>query len=105
MAAEAGVPEAMHNRASRLDFGDRVAEDQREAMMWYRWAAEGGDRLAMYVLAWRLEERGMPGDRLEAAEWFQRAHESGLDRELGRDRTRWSWVEGLSPNTSDEAEL
>jgi len=56
-----------------------VSQDDREAVKWYRKAAEQGDALAQYNLGGMYDEgQGVPQNDGEAAKWYLRAAEQGI---------------------------
>ena len=58
--------------------GRGVPQDDRQAVTWYRKAAEQGDAQAQTLLGSRYAYgRGVPQDDRQAAAWFQKAAEQG----------------------------
>jgi TPR repeat protein len=74
--AEANVPEAQLELASRYDAGRGVAKDSIEATTWYRKAAEAGSNDATLALADRLIE-GTAAEQKEALSLYRRLAEQG----------------------------
>ena len=64
------------------DTGKGVAQDDVEAVAWYRQAAEQGIAEAQYWLGYILARSagngGVPEDDAEAVRWYRRAAEQGL---------------------------
>lgn len=74
-AAEKGLAPAQAAYGRLLDSGQGVDRDEKEALKWYRMAAEGGDVVGAYQYGSALL-RGAEGtekDPAEAARWFQSA--------------------------------
>ena len=58
--------------------GEGVPQEYKEAVRWYRAAAEQGDRDAQFSLGFMYDEgRGVTQDYKEAVRWFQAAAEQG----------------------------
>ena len=60
--------------------GEGVPKDDREAVKWYRRAAEQGDASAQFnlgVMARDSNGEGVPEDDREAVKWYRRAAEQG----------------------------
>jgi TPR repeat protein len=58
--------------------GHGVAKDDREAVKWYRKAAEQGNAPAQYSLGVMYEDgRGVTKDESEAVKWYRKAAEQG----------------------------
>ena len=71
-------PAAQHIMGNRFSRGDGVAQDDAEAVRWYRRAAGQGFAPAQNNLGVMYEAgRGIPRDDAEAATWFRRAAEQG----------------------------
>ena len=55
-----------------------VPQDEKQAVEWYRKAAEAGNALAMYNLGWMYAKgRGVPQDEKQAVEWLHKAAQAG----------------------------
>ena len=60
-------------------YGEGVPEDYREALKWYRMAAEQGYAPAQYNLGGMyIKGEGVPEDYREALKWYRMAAEQGL---------------------------
>ncbi|MGZ8942198.1 MAG: tetratricopeptide repeat protein, partial [Methylobacter sp.] len=58
--------------------GRGVPKDEREAVAWYRKAAEQGDAAAQYNLGWMYDHgQGVAKDEREAVAWYRKAAEQG----------------------------
>jgi hypothetical protein len=80
--AEKGNVDAAYNLAVIHQHGDDVAVAYREAMKWYRFAAERDDRVSQYMVGQMyLEGQGVPVDKEEAHRWFtaHRVHHAHHD--------------------------
>ena len=56
-----------------------MAKDEREAVKWYRKAADGGNADAMPNLGYMYEQgRGVPRDEAEAVKWYRKAADAGI---------------------------
>ena len=65
--------------AHRYSAGDGVTPDEKEAVYWYRKAAEQGDVGGQYHLGLAyLEGAGVTRDYDQAAKWFRKAAEQGI---------------------------
>ncbi|WP_419591592.1 tetratricopeptide repeat protein, partial [Thiolapillus sp.] len=61
--------------------GQGVRQDLKEAVKWYRRAAEQGYALAQYNLGLMYANgRGVRQDFKEAVKWYQKAAEQGLPK-------------------------
>ena len=59
--------------------GDGVPQDYKEALKWWRLAAEQGQARSQYNLGVMLKDgRGVPQDYKEAIKWFRLAAEQGV---------------------------
>lgn len=76
MAASLGHPRALCKLGDRFARGDVVEENQAEAMMWWRRAAEAGDVGAMSNLI-GLRESHDPRERAEGEHWLKLAASRG----------------------------
>jgi localization factor PodJL len=77
-AAAQGDPTAQFLIASRLTDGEGVAQDYRQAALWYQRAAAQGLAPAQYRLGTFYEKgRGVPQDLAAARIWYERAAEKG----------------------------
>lgn len=79
--ALAGNTRAQLRMGLAFEFGNGVDKDAREAMRWYRLAADRGDPVAQTDLGY-LYEIGVSGEKdpTAAAKWYARAAVSGLAR-------------------------
>jgi hypothetical protein len=86
--AEQGDVSAMTNLAWKYDLEARTARSgyayadaeikEKEAVKWYRKAAELGEKTAQYLLGTCYENgRGVPKDEDEAAKWYRESSEQG----------------------------
>ena len=76
--AKAGDAEAQFNLGDRYCHGDGVPQDDKEAVKWYRKAAEQGYAFAQHNLGVMYANgRGVPEDDKEAVKWFRKAAEQG----------------------------
>lgn len=92
--AKKGDPAAQFNLAKLYRMGQGVAQDDKEAVKWYRRAAEQDFEWAQGSLGVMYERgRGVPQDYQEAVKWYRRAADNdlataqaglGLMYELGR---------------------
>ncbi len=74
--AENGDPEAQKVLGDKYHyaFGNEVAQDDLEAIEWYRRAAGQGHAGAQFQLGWAYSKgRGVAKDNNEAAKWYQKA--------------------------------
>ena len=83
------------------DNGEGVPEDDREAVKWYRKAADQGLALAQYNLglAYAAGE-GVPEDDREAVKWYRKAARSGTGPgsiQPGRGVRQWRGSSGGRP--------
>lgn len=77
-AAEQGDADAQISLGYRYAMGDEVAQDDRQAVVWYRKAAEQGLVEAQVNLAGRYYNgKGVPQDYRQALTWFKKAAEQG----------------------------
>ncbi|MYG18133.1 MAG: sel1 repeat family protein, partial [Gemmatimonadales bacterium] len=76
--AEEGDAAAQVSLGDRYRYGLGVAEDDAEAVRWYREAAEQGDDAAQFNLGemYYIGE-GVPQDYAEAVRWYRAAAEQG----------------------------
>jgi uncharacterized protein len=78
LVATQADPKAQFFLASMHYKGEGVLQDRREAMKWYRRAAEQGDAQVQHLVgrmyAWG---DGVPQDYSEAVKWYRRAAEQG----------------------------
>ena len=74
-AAEKGLARAQAAYGQALDSGQGAERDEKEALKWYRMAAEGGDAVGAYQYGAVLLRggEGVEKDPAEAARWFQSA--------------------------------
>jgi TPR repeat protein len=76
--ARAGMPEAQFYVGVMYHFGYGVPRDDREAVRWYRLAAEQGHADAQFNLGVMYAYgEGVPQDHAEALRWFRLAAEQG----------------------------
>lgn len=77
--AESGDIQAMNVLGEIYAEGKQVKRDYKEAVVWYRKAADQGVARAQYHLAALYEiGQGLPHDEAEAARWYRKAAEQGL---------------------------
>lgn len=75
--AEGGRVDAMSNYAILLRHRGG-AEDEAEAVRWFRRAAEAGEKTAMMMLGWHYQNgRSVSQDTAQAIRWYRRAAELG----------------------------
>ena len=84
-----------HPRSYHYATGDGVPVDEKEAVRWFRLAADQRDVFAQYNLAFAYANgRGVPTDQSEAAHWYQLAAEQGMPNPAatwaGSTRTVWA---------------
>ena len=61
------------------DNGEGVPQDYKEAIKWYRLAAEQGNANAQYNLGLMYDNgEGVPQDYKEAVKWYRLAAEQGM---------------------------
>ncbi|MBR6470262.1 MAG: sel1 repeat family protein [Victivallales bacterium] len=76
--ADGGDAEAQNDLALRFLEGDGVKKSARQAVIWFRKAAEQGHAEAQYNYALCLEEgTGLPMDKAAALKWHRKAAEQG----------------------------
>ena len=79
--AEQGDADAQARLGSMYFLGQRVPQDDREAVRWFRRAAEQGNAFAQFLLGTMYHNgRGVPQDDREAVRWYRRAAEQGEAR-------------------------
>ena len=72
------MPIRIYNLGVMYDEGEGVPEDDKEAVKWYRKAAEQGHAGAQFNLALMYEEgEGVLEDKKEAVKWYFRAVPQG----------------------------
>ena len=77
--AEAGDAESEVELGLRYEQGKGVAQDQVEAVKWYRKAAEQNLAAAQYNLGIRYEHgEGVAKDQVEAVKWYRKAAEQNF---------------------------
>ena len=78
LADLSALAEAQYSIGVKYDTGEGVPQDDAEAVIWYRRAAEQGHAGAQYSLG-RMYDigRGAPEDDAEAVRWFRLAAEQG----------------------------
>lgn len=76
-ASDAGDARASRFLGVMYDTGEGVPQDHRQALEWYRKAADRGDKVAMFNVAvlYDAGADGVPKDRHEAARWYGHAAE------------------------------
>lgn len=76
-ASDAGDARASRFLGVMYDTGEGVPQDHRQALEWYRKAADRGDKVAMFNVAvlYDAGADGVPKDRREAARWYGLAAE------------------------------
>ena len=74
-----GTPDFHHGLLGYMyNFGRGVREDAREAVRWYRLAADQGNAEAQFSLGLRyVTGRGVPQDDREAVRWWRLAADQG----------------------------
>ncbi|MFT6908978.1 MAG: TPR repeat protein [Oleiphilaceae bacterium] len=78
-SAKQGDAPAQFNLGIMYDKGKGVAQDDKQAAIWYRKAAEQGHALAQYNLGIVYANgEGVPQDDKQAVMWYRRAAEQGL---------------------------
>ena len=87
--AENGDAHAQNEVGKALFLGQLgLAKNEKQAVKWFRKAAEQNHADAQYNLGWRYADgRGVPKDEAEAVKWFRRAAEqdhSDAQAHLGR---------------------
>lgn len=71
--AERDHVDAAYNLAMVHQYGDGVPQDFAQAMHWYRFAAERGDRVSQFQLGSMYHRgEGVAADETEAHRWFTR---------------------------------
>ena len=76
--AEAGATEAQYSIGVKYDTGEGVPQDDAEAVIWYRRAAEQSHATAQYNLGVMYGAgEGVPQDDAEAVRWYRLAAEQG----------------------------
>ena len=76
--AEQGDAEAQFTLGGMYQFGQGVAEDDAEAVRWFRRAADQGHAFAQFNLAtMSATGEGVPQDDAEAGRWFRLAADQG----------------------------
>ena len=71
-------PEAQFQEGWRYDNGEGVPQDDREAVKWYRLAAEQGLARAQLKLGSMYQKgEGAPQDHKEATKWYRLAADKG----------------------------
>ena len=105
-AAEEGDAAAQVNLGGLYRYGLGVAEDDAEAVRWYRAAAEVGDAAAQFNLGdlYRHGE-GVPEDDSEAARWYLAAAEQGNDLAKDRLLTLYAFREAVPENKTEADRL
>ena len=82
-AAEQGYAHAQSNLGTLIRDGQGVAQDDTEAVMWFRKAADQGDAVAEFLLGNQYAfGKGVPQDYSEAMSWFRKAAEQGHPRAM-----------------------
>ncbi len=76
--AEKGNSTAQFKLGHAYDFGDGVAKDHDQAIVWYQKAASQGNASAQTMIGYCYEiGYGLPQDFVQAAAWFRKAAEKG----------------------------
>ena len=74
--AKDGDPKSQNFIGTMYDYGEGVAEDNAEAVKWFRLVAEQGDATGQTNLGLMYENgSGVPEDKVEAAKWYRLAAE------------------------------
>ena len=69
---------AQNDLGVAYEYGEGVPQDQAQAVMWYRKAAEQGEAMAQFNLGRAYRDgKGVPKDSKQAAEWFEKAAQQG----------------------------
>jgi TPR repeat protein len=77
--AEQGVDWAQSLLGVKYALGEGVAQDDKEAVKWYRKSAEQGYAIAQYNLGVMYDKgQGVPQDYKEAVKWWSKAAEQGV---------------------------
>ena len=72
------MPTAQFNLGLMYHNGQGVPQDYREAVRWYRMAADQGDADAQFNLGVMYDNgRGVPQDYAEAVRWYRKAADQG----------------------------
>ena len=78
LAAEQGDADAQHDLGVAYQDGDRVRQNDEEAVRWFRLAAEQGHIAARHELGLAYANgTGVPQDAAEAVRWFRLAADQG----------------------------
>lgn len=76
--ADGGNARAQVMAGMAYEFGKGVPQDDREAVKWYRLAANQGDAKAQFKVGWMSAlGRGKPQNDIEALHWYRLAAEQG----------------------------
>ena len=91
--ANAGNVDAMLNLGFMYDHGKGVIQDFKEAVKWYRKAAELGHAKAMYSVGFMYANRRhvRQQDAVEAYAWWNVAAEKGLKKAAGKR----DWIKNI----------
>jgi TPR repeat protein len=88
------------------DAGDGVGRDYREAMKWYRLAADNGYAYAMYAIGdMYLAGDGVTKDAEEATAWYQKASDAGDANGHWSLALRYLYGDGIGKDSQKAAEL
>ena len=80
MAAEHGHATAQSNLGLRYGRGEGIAQDDKEAVRWYRLASEQGQARAQSNLGHMYEGgNAVPQDYVQAHKWYNLAGANGLE--------------------------
>ncbi|MCL2420640.1 MAG: sel1 repeat family protein [Defluviitaleaceae bacterium] len=77
--AKAGDAEAQYMMSTLHSAGHGVVKDAQEAFRWTQLAANGGDKMAQFLMgnAYRELGNGLPIDLNQALEWYHKAADQG----------------------------
>jgi len=97
--AEAGDAIAQYNLAVTYDFGEDVPENNKEAVKWYRLAANQGVSEAQFNLALMYDEgEGVPVNDKEAVKWYRLAAKQGVANAQNNLAVMYANGEGVARN-------
>lgn len=94
-----GNADAAYNLGVIHQHGDGVPLDYREAMRWYRQAADRGDKIAQFQIGFMFQSgQGVEADPQEAHRWFTAHRQHHLHHEHDPQMLAWrqqaaAWVD------------
>lgn len=98
-AAGAGDPQALFLVGHAYHLGKVVAQDDREALRWYRQAAIKGHGLAMSQLgAFYTRGLGVQQDYAEGVRWYELAAEAKVPEAMGSLGSAYHYGTGVEPD-------